>query len=903
MHRNRVSFFALLILSLVVGIIVAQDVLQCDELIENFLEELDENCSEFDMNNACYGLNTLTAEFLNADDLPQDYFTKPADIAELLEMSNMTTTVFDPDEPEWGIAVLNIQANIPNTIPGQAVKVLLMGGMELENGVEPDEAFISERSVSLTLAENGVVRYFPRSDSDFVQNIPTGADILADARSTNGLWVRVAYDDIPGWIAVSTLEDSSRDRLVGLPMIDEDTQSPMQSFYFETGISQARCREAPTILVVQGPEDYEVDITANGAQIRIGSTIILRTNINAGDDSASMEVVTLSGVARVFPDTENEVVVPAGEILVSCLASEEQDLGIDDLADDREVLACETREMTEDEIAEFDFIKRVSARVMNYEVEWPPDNLVTPTSFATEVPTEEATATILPTITLSAFACAPREDWAGVHVVASGQSLSGIAASYGTDMFALASANCIANPDSLSIGETLIVPFIPTPTPLPTLTPVPPIAPPIADLQVQIVASNTAPLENDALTFTITATNVGQIGLNSITVTDTLNGLTGRYAFGVPSASSGTYTFGTGTWTISSLGVGSSASVIILATVRPTSAGLALNSTASGSVASPSDSNTGNNAGLAIVNVGYGAIIVNNTSEAEANDGVCTLREAITSANNDGLPGNNAIGECRTGNGADTIILQAAGPYNVTSAYQTFVNQDIGLPLVTDDVTINANNNTIQRTGAAFYGIFGVQLATLTLNDITVRDGATNSGFIVDAGGVLSANANLIIDNGTFINNQSNFGAGIYVIRGGAQITNSTFTGNGATQVVFDEAGTFSISDSTVDGLGTAQRGVVANNDSTVTISNVSVSNHTIDGVFGGPIILAGPMPTVNITGSNIFGNNNGINVYSGSTISVTGTTITGNTDDCNELDGTIIGDGSNTSPDADCLS
>ncbi len=49
----------------------------------------------------------------------------------------------------------------------------------------------------------------------------------------------------------------------------------MQAFYFRTSISGTQCTEAPNSLVVQGPQDVAVDITANGADIRLGSTIAL----------------------------------------------------------------------------------------------------------------------------------------------------------------------------------------------------------------------------------------------------------------------------------------------------------------------------------------------------------------------------------------------------------------------------------------------------------------------------------------------------------------------------------------------------------------------------------------------------------------------------------------------------
>src|SRR4051795_442176 len=59
-----------------------------------------------------------------------------------------------------------------------------------------------------------------------------------------------------------------------------------------------------------------------------------------------------------------------------------------------------------------------------------------------------------------------------------------------------------------------------------------------------------------------------------------------------------------------------------------------------------------------------GLITVTSTADVLANDGQCTLREAIIAANTDTASG-ALPGECPAGNGADTIVLQAGATYNM----------------------------------------------------------------------------------------------------------------------------------------------------------------------------------------------------------------------------------------------
>ena len=76
-----------------------------------------------------------------------------------------------------------------------------------------------------------------------------------------------------------------------------------------------------------------------------------------------------------------------------------------------------------------------------------------------------------------------------------------------------------------------------------------------------------------------------------------------------------------------------------------------------------------------------------------ADDGVCTLREAITAANSDTASGATA-GECAAGAGADSITF--AADYTITL-------DGSQLPVVTSEMTITGNGaaNTIIQANAA----------------------------------------------------------------------------------------------------------------------------------------------------------------------------------------------------------
>jgi uncharacterized repeat protein (TIGR01451 family) len=86
-----------------------------------------------------------------------------------------------------------------------------------------------------------------------------------------------------------------------------------------------------------------------------------------------------------------------------------------------------------------------------------------------------------------------------------------------------------------------------------------------SDLSVTKVVDNSKPSVGDQVTFTITATNSGPSDATAVKVTDILPA---GFSYVSYTSSSGTYSSTTGTWAISSLTSGSTATIKIVATVK-----------------------------------------------------------------------------------------------------------------------------------------------------------------------------------------------------------------------------------------------------------------------------------------------------------------------------------------------
>lgn len=103
--------------------------------------------------------------------------------------------------------MLSLQANIPGTLPGQNVSVLVMGDVQLENAVPT----VSQLTVTTTA--NARVRKTPFSSTDVnvLTAIPSGTALQALAQDESGGWLRVdisAYDafgETQGWVPTQVL--------------------------------------------------------------------------------------------------------------------------------------------------------------------------------------------------------------------------------------------------------------------------------------------------------------------------------------------------------------------------------------------------------------------------------------------------------------------------------------------------------------------------------------------------------------------------------------------------------------------------------------------------------------------------------------------------------------------------
>ncbi|HEY3310850.1 MAG TPA: hypothetical protein VGK00_04345 [Anaerolineales bacterium] len=100
----------------------------CQDLIEQAIRISNDHCDRIGPNQVCYGNITIKADLLPS---AQQKFTSAGDMVDIQNVQKLYTTPLDLQKKEWGIAVLNIIANLPRSLPGEAVKMVVFGNTTL----------------------------------------------------------------------------------------------------------------------------------------------------------------------------------------------------------------------------------------------------------------------------------------------------------------------------------------------------------------------------------------------------------------------------------------------------------------------------------------------------------------------------------------------------------------------------------------------------------------------------------------------------------------------------------------------------------------------------------------------------------------------------------------------------
>jgi uncharacterized repeat protein (TIGR01451 family) len=757
-HRRRgalaLSAFILIALIGLAGALVSSEVAAqlpgqndealCSPFVEDALTAVGANCDGLNRNTACYGYNNVGASF--AQTVPVRFFTQPSERGDLPVFRRIETSALNLDQNQWGIALLSVQADLPRTLPGQSVLFMLVGDSEVENAVRRANTFTSTTLVPVTTRMPANLYAAPALDARILGSVPMRTTLDADATTRDGAWARVTFEGRPGWLARTVLDVPTAP---ALPVYDGNARTPMQAFYFRTGIGALNCIPAPSTLIVQGPQNLSVNLTANGANIQLGSTINMNTlPVDPATVAALfptyrgreriaglLQVITLDGEAIIDAESENPIRIPVGKVGITCLGAA-RNLGTDGVANDNRVIPeCGwiIRDLTLGDLAP---LTGIEGFTLNYPITLPPIGNPPP--------------------------IAPTND----------------------------------------PGESTSVP--------PTLTPTATLPPPPASANLSLIKSpdGQTPTTGATIPFSILVENAGPNVATNVVVNDLLPAGLSYVSHAV---TQGTYNPGTGVWNVGGIAQDGDATLTINALVSA-GVGTSIVNTAAITSLTETDPDTTNNSDSADVTVvppgctGIPNPVMTSAEliaaiDAANNETLCpggntiNLRSEfvyIFNAVNNALNGANALPAIITpitinGNGSTLTRTGTANfrlfvvPAGGTLALLDMVlingsSLNSGGAILIDGGTLTANTVTFDANAAASGGGLAITAGSVTLAD-SIFDG--NSASLTVGGALANSGGTLTLNRVTVNNNTASVsGGGISVTGGNTTLANSTISNN-----------------------------------------------------------------------------------------------------------------------------
>ncbi|MEO0561570.1 MAG: hypothetical protein AAF125_05630, partial [Chloroflexota bacterium] len=142
----------------------------CTTYVADALDATNAACTGLGRNEICYGNFQITPS-LRAG---APTFTSQGDVVGVGDVQSLVLAPYTPEESVWGVAVAQIQANLPGTLPGQGVSIIVFGGARLEPTDNNMESFVFQGGVgapSCADAPNGLLVQTPDGDAQVAFNI------------------------------------------------------------------------------------------------------------------------------------------------------------------------------------------------------------------------------------------------------------------------------------------------------------------------------------------------------------------------------------------------------------------------------------------------------------------------------------------------------------------------------------------------------------------------------------------------------------------------------------------------------------------------------------------------------------------------------------------------------------
>lgn len=308
--RRTVRWITTLITPLIATIAIAQSPIgACTAMVQQALSVANSACSMTQRNELCYG--NIFGEVTPLESSAQLAFHAVGDVVSLYQVRSLELSPLDALNSLWGVALMQVQANLPDTLPGQNITFLMFGDVSIE------DTGYTQTGIMAAALQTVNVRSWPSTEGRVLGTIPYGSAVEATGRwvsETGDVWLRISYVDRvirTGWVYGNLFDVAFND----VPLVDGTSRvlNPMQAFYFRPGIGQTTCNEAPASgMLVQTPSGVGmVNFSVNGVDVALGSTALITM-----EGTERMHIALLEGRSMVSAGGVHRYLVPGTTLAI-----------------------------------------------------------------------------------------------------------------------------------------------------------------------------------------------------------------------------------------------------------------------------------------------------------------------------------------------------------------------------------------------------------------------------------------------------------------------------------------------------------------------------------------------------------------------------------------------------------
>jgi hypothetical protein len=110
----------------------------CQGLIDEAMQAAGNSCDKMGGNSVCYGNFTLRTKLVPGS---TSAFTQRGDIISVKDLQQLSAAPLNTDNHEWGIAIFKVMANLPRSLPGETVTLMVFGNTTIDNQSTSLETF------------------------------------------------------------------------------------------------------------------------------------------------------------------------------------------------------------------------------------------------------------------------------------------------------------------------------------------------------------------------------------------------------------------------------------------------------------------------------------------------------------------------------------------------------------------------------------------------------------------------------------------------------------------------------------------------------------------------------------------------------------------------------------------